>query len=519
MSTLYKLYFTRMLAGIRNVFSKPSSAIFTLLMIVLYGGLIVLSLHNPEVALSMRYLSNANMAIMIGIGFTAMMVGVMLLQKRKALFMEADAFYLFSGPFTRPQIMRFLLLQNNAGALMSAAFSLLMMILLGSGVQLTLPFLLLAFVCFFLVYFVFLILYYYVYLLSIQDERMNRIPMLAAILYGLIVVGIYALIVIQHGSFAGSGEIFLNTEYFYGVPLFGWIKLVLVSYIAGEWGLLLLGLALMLGACGIVYTLFTHYKGEFVEQAMEDAIAYTALYKDVRAGKRTSMSEKKIKEVKSEFRSGAMALYSKNMLLMRKTNDYLSWMDLLSLGIYLIVTLVTNLGFDFFMYMLVFWLFNSVQNAGFMKDMNNYQLYLLPDRPSRKLFAILLPTCIKMLLPMLTAIVLATIIFQSDMAASFQYFIMLLGYLLLFLAASVLSLRILKSRSNQLLENMLRMLILLAAAAPSVGIMIYVISNTTFTYAILKQITWLSLAMNFILSLAILAACAPMMNGREIKSE
>ena len=46
--------------------------------------------------------------------------------------MEADAFYLFSGPFTRVQTMRFLMLQNIASAFLCGAVSLLMVILLGA---------------------------------------------------------------------------------------------------------------------------------------------------------------------------------------------------------------------------------------------------------------------------------------------------------------------------------------------------------------------------------------------------
>ena len=83
MSILYKLYLTRMKANIRHVFSRKGSAIFAILMMLLYGGLIVMSLSKPEIALSMQNITDANMAIMIGVGFTALMVGVMLLQKKK----------------------------------------------------------------------------------------------------------------------------------------------------------------------------------------------------------------------------------------------------------------------------------------------------------------------------------------------------------------------------------------------------------------------------------------------------
>ena len=68
MSILYKLYLTRMKANIRHVFSRKGSAIFAILMMLLYGGLIVMSLSKPEIALSMQNITDANMAIMIGVG-------------------------------------------------------------------------------------------------------------------------------------------------------------------------------------------------------------------------------------------------------------------------------------------------------------------------------------------------------------------------------------------------------------------------------------------------------------------
>lgn len=176
--------------------------------------------------------------------------------------MEADAFYLFSGPFTRVQTMRFLMLQNIASAFLCGAVSLLMVILLGSTIELSFPFLLIAFLCFSLVYFVFLVVYYYVYLLSIQKDSYRHIPAVAALLYVLMVAAVYGMVVLQNDfALAGSGTLFLNTELFYLVPLFGWIKMILVSYIASSWGLMLLGIGLLLISCIAAYLLLCSYKG------------------------------------------------------------------------------------------------------------------------------------------------------------------------------------------------------------------------------------------------------------------
>ena len=151
--------------------------------------------------------------------------------------------------------------------------------------------------------------------------------------------------------------------------------------------------------------------------------------------------------------------------------------------------------------------------------MNNYQIYLIPDHPLKKMISVILPTFLKMIVPMVLALALSAVLYQSDMMTALQYGIMLLGYALLFISATVLSLRILKSRNNAMMENMLRMMIVVVAAIPSIALIIYFISKDTFTFATLQQMTLLSLVMNIVISIVIILICAPMMNGREIKSE
>ena len=84
MSVLLKLLLTRFIASIRHQFSRLSSALFTIFIILFYGGLIILCLWSGDITLSMMNLTDVNMSIMIGIGMTAMMVAIMLLQKKKA---------------------------------------------------------------------------------------------------------------------------------------------------------------------------------------------------------------------------------------------------------------------------------------------------------------------------------------------------------------------------------------------------------------------------------------------------
>lgn len=101
MRALVILYFYKLKGQIRNVFSKPSSAIITILLLLIYVGGFIMLLLRPDAAMTMMNITDIQMGIMIAVGFNAMMVGSVLMQKRTALFFENDSFYLFTGPFRR----------------------------------------------------------------------------------------------------------------------------------------------------------------------------------------------------------------------------------------------------------------------------------------------------------------------------------------------------------------------------------------------------------------------------------
>lgn len=521
MKALVYLYLQRIKGNIRNVFSKPSSGIFAGFMILLYGGLFIGVIINGNEALSMYNINNVNTSIFIGIGFTAMMVCVMLMQSRKSLFTENDAFYLFAGPFKRSHIMQFIMSQSIVNALMCGAVSLFIMMMMGNDLQYTIPFIVLTFLSHCLVYLFFTTLYYYVYLLYIRDEKYKHLSLYVVGFFAIVLIGIIVAVWAENGFVLNDiAWKFLASKLFYIVPLFGWIKMTLVSYIAGDMVLMCTGILLMLIACGVIYYLMVTFKGDFIEKAMQDAVEFTARYKEMKAGGRTSLKDKKIREVKSKaFREGAGAILSKNLLLMKKSNTFLSYQDFIFIGIYLVISLIMDLGFGFFMYMMLFWLFISIQNAEFMREMDNYQIYLIPDTPLRKLWYLLAPYFLKYVVLAVVPIIIGSVLLHAQFNELIQYYVMLAGYACLFISASVLATRVLKSRNNPTLENMLRMLVILAASLPSIILVIAIIAWDLPAFQMITSISVVTLLMNFVISALIIYSCRNMMNGREIKSE
>lgn len=519
MKALLYLYMLRTKASIRNMFSKPSSAIMAILIIVIYGGMFIALLTIGTKKLTISNSIMANLPIVAGIGCSAVMIGMMLLQSKKALFMENDAFYLFSGPFKRSQTMHFIMSQSIMSAFMCGVISLFFMTLFSTTIRYSISFLILVFVAHSLLYFFFTILYYYLYLLSIKDAKYKYISYATIVLFVGCTIGVFIAVIAQNNfSIQNAGMLFLNSELFYIIPMFGWVKLMLVSAIVGNVAQLLLATSLLLVSCVIIYVLMLRFKGDFIERAMEDAVEFTARYKEIRAGNRTSFKDKKVRSIQSSFKEGAAAIFSKNMLLLRKSNAFISFNDFIFIGIYLAISYFGDLGYAFYIYMMMVWLFTTVQNADFMREMGYHHIYLIPEAPLKKLLYLLAPYVMKYVLLVAVPVVIGGIVFQTTIQEMLQFYVMLAGYACLFISASVLATRILKSRNNKTMESMMSMFVMLLAALPSLFIMWMIVSLQLFSIYMYVFMSLCSLLMNFVVSACIIFACRSMMNGREIKS-
>lgn len=279
-----------------------------------------------------------------------------------------------------------------------------------------------------------------------------------------------------------------------------------------------MGFGCLLGAIILVYALFINYKGNFYEQALQDALDLSRRMKKVKAGNQDALRNIKIKKsVSGNFKQGAYAVMSKNILLMKKTNNFIGINDLISIGIYIVVTIVADIGFGMFVYMMVIWVFSSLQNSALTNELKNYQIYLIPDKPFNKLIAVIVPTFIKIFIVTAIAFILMGLYYQINLVMIFTYLLYVLGYTSIFISGNVLSLRILKSRSSAMFENFMRMIIMLIGSIPS-AIIIVVIYLIVGSRAIIWG-SYVSLIMNFAVSFLILYGCRNMMNGRELKSE
>lgn len=518
MSALAKLWFLKQKGTLRNLFRKPTSAIMTVLMIIIYGGLILAVLNTGS---STYQLMDLHTAILISVGFCAIMAFSLLLQKRKALFYENDSFYLFSGPFTRKQVMRFLMSQTILQSLIFALLSTFMLICFGIGLPYTPLFLLLSILTNFLTLFFFMNLTDYLYVLGITDPKYKKWTKGIVALLILFLLVLFFISMAQHHFDVKNGLMnFALGDLFYLLPLFGWNKLVMISFVEGKLMLTFFAMLLLLAANLLIYSLFINFKGEFYEQAMMDASELSAYMAQVKQGKKSANRiDAKVHHASIQFRDGAGAIFSKNMLVMKKTRDFISLQDIIILVVYFLISLFTKMGFGMYCYMMILWLFQVLQTSDLVNELKNYQIYLIPAKPFAKLWYALLPTFLKILILASVAIIFGGVFYRMSVYEIFQYWIMLIGYASVFISGTVLSIRMLKSRTNMMMENLMRMLLIILCSLPGIILTMFLLLSQDFDSGKLMLASNLSLIMNLLISLLILFACKNMMNGRELNSD
>lgn len=520
MKSLFYLSMTKWKGTIRNQFRSISSAILTIFMVLLYGGLFVAVFLIPSDAMSEVMNMQFNTALLMGLGVLALLCVTVLMNKRKALVYDTDAFYLFAGPYTRKQINGFILVQTWFQSAIYGLICSYVTAMMSFGSDFTVSMMLFSFVIYWLIMAFFLTLTDYIYLWSLVKKKHEIWNYVVVLLVVFSAAAVFFLSVQRTGYDLKNGYMdFALSREFYMVPFFGWGKWAINAFSQGNYVSMLWGILLLVGCNLVLGILFLHFQKDIVEQAVEDAKSVSDYMRKVRANKGNSiMDTKKVKGIKGEFPEGAKAIFYKNMLMMRKTGNFLRKQDIFVIVLYFVISYVCMPGHRFYMfcYMMMIWMFGLMNDAELLGDLKNYQIYLIPEKPLKKLFYAVIPAYLKIGIILGTAIIFSGVLNRMPVLDIVQYALMLLGYAMIFLAGTVLSVRLLKSRTNVMMENLLRMLIILVCAIPSsvLGVLCYFIFRDLNMIVMVTSI--FTLVLNFGVSILIMVACQGMMNGKQM---
>lgn len=525
MEALTYLFFTKIKGTIRNIFSNAVSGIITFLGLLFVVFLTVMIFATKDELGEVVSISDVHSLIMMYLGVMFFFSGVLFLQKRTALVYKADANYIFSGPFTRKTVLNYLLVDSVKGSVLYALFAVFYLCMFAGYLPAVTPmFVVISFVTSILLLFLMLGIITYLYLLEVTNPHAKQIKVGFIICLAVIVLMLFAKNFLASPSdIQAAVAAFLEDPLFYFVPLFGYTKLCLIGFVEGNVAKFIAGLSLDILAAVILWILIVNVKGDFYEKVMDDAEWADEVRAQSKLGKTKDDMNKKLSEVKdAEFRSGAAAIASKNMLELRKTRNWLRKQEAFLMLFYLALAFFMGMDYTFFQYYILIILLMSANTDFIVQDLKRHYIYLIPDKPFKKIMYLIQPMILKMGIMVLFGLTVGFVAFRPSIVEYIMSILNILSYGVMFTAGSIWSIRLLKSGNNVFAEQMIKMLVILAACIPAViaSIAVVLLSGDAVSYDMLMSIVSVaSVICNGVVGFLFIYFAKDMMNGANIMAD
>lgn len=528
MNALLYLFFTKIKAAIRNIFSNAVSGIITFIGIIIFAVTIWSVFFLADHAVQMGGMINVQSIHVLVTTYIAVIfffMGFMLFQKRTALMYKNDAYYIFSGPFSRKTVLTYINFDNAKGGLLYALFTTWYVAMFAAGVEGVTPlFLLFVLLHSILMLYAILSLITYFYLIEITDKNAKKIK------WGIVIVGIIYVATLFVKSFlANPSDIsvalsnFVADPLFYFIPLFGFAKYGLIEFVTGNYLGLVLSFALNIGICILLACLIPTVKGQFVEQVLEDAEWADSVRKQAKSGKTRKEMEGKIHEVKNHtMKSGAGAISSKIMLELAKTRSFIRLQEAGLMLFYLGIAYFIGMDFTFYQYYILIILLASASNDYIVTELKKPYIYLIPDKASKKMLHLLTPMAMKMILVVIFGLSCGYIVFRPSLTAFVSAIFSISSYGIMFTAGSIWSLRLMKSGNNPMAEQFVKMGVILLASIPAIVAsiaLLYFMGETLSQDSLMVFISVASVVSNIVVGALLIVLSSSMLNGAEVMSD
>lgn len=513
MNNLIKLSFTKKKAKLRSIFSKPVSGIFTLFIIICYAAMFI-PVFDTEGKEPIDAIMTS-IYIMLVLAMTLMICLMTLLQKRQALFFEEDSYYLFIGPFSNRQILAYGVIDSIFMSFLTALICVsLPMLIVAATAVLPISYILLGMFISTLIIFLFTMMSQYIYLKDLVREAKSHTKKVIGFAFILAIAGFLAYSYFSTGSDIKAGLMnFLLSKEFYYVPIIGWAKYALEGLLTNDWLAVFLGSGLLVAMSVILSMMLVRIKGYFYEKAMVDAVEYSEFYKKAMSGEAVENEHKKYHEAAVHYRKGEGAIFSKSLLVLKKSRTIFTQQDMISLvGVLIFGFLVLSDVIAYGGFVLLY-LMNTSGTSSLIEELKMNYIYLIPGNPFKKLVNTLIVPILKTVLLSATMMAASYFMFDMSLLEWLVGIVMIVSFVFVFYAGNIVSIRVLKSRANKMLEATLRMLIVAATCALSVGILWLIHHFTGNLIMNLAVLVPMVVGFNLVISSLLIYACSSMMNG------
>ncbi len=289
---------------------------------------------------------------------------------------------------------------------------------------------------------------------------------------------------------------FLTSSFYNAFPVFGWAKWAIAALLNGQYFTgFIPALLLLAGFSYVLARVYYSLDVEFYEKAQLDSIRLQQVVDNLKSSgyDARGITIKKVRQAKGDFKPGARAIMSRQLLEMKKRGPMIALKELISGGIYIVIGLAMGLGFEFVCGMVLFALIGSTSGDGWNSEFKRPYIYLIPETSFKKVIYTVIPDFIKTLFSVVIVMTAAAAAYKIEPLQAIFYILLMATYTLLFVAAGVFTYRILGRLSNAIVLLFLRMLLMMLSTIPG-GILAVVLYFATGSAAIPVMITALVFA-------------------------
>ena len=189
---------------------------------------------------------------------------------------------------------------------------------------------------------------------------------------------------------------------------------------------------------------------------------------------------------------------------------------------YLAIAFMIDMGYTFFQYYILIILLMSANTDFIVQELKHHYIYLIPDKPFKKIMYLIQPMIIKMVIMVLFGLTAGLIVFRPSLIEYLASIFSILSYGIMFIAGSIWSIRLLKSGNNAFAEQMIKMLVMLAASIPaviaSVAVLLIVDPNMPYD-TLMSVVSVVSVACNGLVGLLFIYFAKGMLNGANVMAD
>ncbi|WP_438431657.1 putative ABC exporter domain-containing protein [Gorillibacterium sp. sgz500922] len=267
----------------------------------------------------------------------------------------------------------------------------------------------------------------------------------------------------------------LHSRGFEYIPLIGWFKTLYMAPIIGVTPRFYLAAGLLLAATVLLMVLFYRQKSDYYEDVLANTEQKEALYAAKREGRQartggTSALIKNRKVKQGRYRSGAAAIFSRQMLEYRKKGFFLIDRSTLILAVFGFAAqyFVPDQDLTVLLLFSIYYLFILSFQGSWMRELERPYIYLFPASSAAKLFYSTLADLIKGLLDGAVLFAVAAVVMGGSPFVALLCAVAFTTYSAAFTYSDVLFRRVFGPVHGKVAQLFLRMFLLLVLIGPGV---------------------------------------------------